>query len=177
MEIKTTSDPIHQRAYRTPLTKREVIDKEIDKMLEQGIIRESSSEWGSAVLLVPKNNGQTIKNRYPLPYIQDVFDQLGGAATFSTLDLRSGYHQVPVTPESIPKTAFVCHRGQYEYTRVPFCLCNAPGHFQSIMNKVLAKHIGKHVMVFLDDVVIYSKDPNQHAVDLELVPQDIKAAN
>ena len=190
MEIKTTGYPIHQRAYRTPLAKREAIDKEIDKMLEQGIIRESSSEWASPVLLVPKKDGelrfcvdyrkvndQTIKNRYPLPYIQDVFDQLGGAATFSTLDLRSGYHQVPLTPESIPKTAFVCHRGQYEYTRVPFGLCNAPGHFQSIMNKVLAKHIGKRVMVFLDDVVIYSKDPSQHATDLELVLQDIKAAN
>ena len=190
MNIVTEGPPIHQRAYRTPLSKREALDKEIDKMLKLGIIRESSSPWGSPVLLVPKKDGElrfcvdyrrlndvTEKNRYPLPYIQDVFDQLGGSTVFSTLDLRSGYHQVGLTEEAIPKTAFVCHRGQFEYVRIPFGLSNAPGHFQAIMNKVLSKHIGTRVMVFLDDVVVYSKDPSQHAKDLELVLKDIKEAN
>ena len=190
MEIITNGAPIHQRPYRTPLVKREAIDKEIDKMLEMGIIRKSTSPWGSPVLLVPKKDGElrfcvdyrrlndiTVKNRYPLPFIQDVFDQLGGAKIFSTLDLRSGYHQVGLTEKSIEKTAFVCHRGQFEYVRVPFGLTNAPGHFQSVMNHVLAKHIGKRVMVFLDDVVIYSKDASQHAADVELVLKDLQAAN
>ncbi len=190
MDIQTTGNPIHQRAYRSPLAKRQAIDAEIDKLLEMGIIRESSSPWAAPVLLVPKKDGElrfcidyrrlndiTVKNRYPLPYVQDIFDQLGGATVFSTLDMRSGYHQIPLTEEAIPKTAFVCHRGQYEFTRVPFGLCNAPSHFQSIMNKILARHIGKRVMVFLDDVVVYSKDEKQHAHDLDLVLSDLKAAN
>ena len=190
MEIKTTADPIHQRPYRSPFVKRQAIDTEIDQLLELGIIRESSSPWASPVLLVPKKDGElrfcidyrklndiTVKNRYPLPFVQDIFDQLGGASVFSTLDMRSGYHQVPLTEDAIPKTAFVCHRGQYEFTRVPFGLCNAPSHYQAIMNKVLAKHIGKRVMVFLDDVVVYSKDEKQHAHDLDLVLSDIKAAD
>ena len=190
MEIKTTADPIHQRPYRSPLAKREAIDSEIDKLLQMGIIRESSSPWASPVLLVPKKDGElrfcidyrrvndvTIKNRYPLPFVQDIFDQLGGATVFSTLDMRSGYHQVPLTEDAIPKTAFVCHRGQYEFTRVPFGLCNAPSHYQSVMNKVLAKHIGKRVMVFLDDVIVYSKNEQDHSQDLDMVLNDIKAAN
>jgi hypothetical protein len=190
MTIETVGDPIYQRAYRTPLTKREAIDTEIDKMLELGIIRESSSPWGSPVLLVPKKDGElrfcvdyrkvneiTTKNRYPLPFVQDIFDQLGGAKIFSTLDMRSGYFQVPLDPSSVSKTAFVCHRGQYEFLRVPFGLTNAPAHYQAIMNNVLAKHIGKRVMVFLDDVVVYSKDPAQHAADLDMVLADIAAAN
>ena len=124
-----------------------------------------------------KLNDVTVKNRYPLPFIQDVFDQLGGAKVFTTLDLRSGYHQVPLTEHAIPKTAFVCHRGQFEYTRVPFGLSNAPSHFQAMMNQVLAKHIGKRVMVFLDDVVVYSKSNDQHAADLAMVLADLQAAN
>ena len=190
MQIETSGPPIHQRPYRTPLAKREAIDKEIDKMLKMGIIRESSSPWASPVLLVPKKDGElrfcvdyrrvnevTVKNRYPLPFIQDVFDQLGGARVFTTLDLRSGYHQVSLTEESIQKTAFVCHRGQFEYKRVPFGLSNAPGHFQAAMNQILSRHIGKRVMVFLDDIVIYSKNPSEHASDLELVLKDIQNAN
>lgn len=190
MDIVTEGSPIYQRAYRSPLSKREAIDNEVDKMLRLGIIRESSSPWASPVLLVPKKDGElrfcvdyrkvndiTIKNRYPLPFVQDIFDQLSGATIFSTLDMRSGYHQVPLSEDAIPKTAFVCHRGQYEFLRVPFGLSNAPGHYQSIMNNVLAKHIGKRVMVFLDDIIVFSKDPEQHAADLDMVLSDLAAAN
>ena len=123
-----------------------------------------------------KLNDQTRKNRYPLPYIQDVFNQLGGATTFSTLACRSGYHQVLLMPDSIPKTVFVCHRGQFEFLQVPVGVCYAPGHYQSVMTKVLAKHKEKRVMVLLDDVVVFSKDPAQHANDLDMVLQDIKIA-
>ena len=190
MDIKTTGEPIYQRPYRAALSKKEAMDKEITKMLELGIIRESSSPWASPALLVPKKDGElrfcidyrklndvTVKNRYPLPFVQDIFDQLGGAKVFSTLDMRSGYHQVPLAEEAMEKTAFVCHRGQFEFTRVPFGLTNAPAHYQSMMNRVLSRHIGTRVMVFLDDVVVYSKDPAQHANDLEMVLKDLKAAN
>jgi hypothetical protein len=135
MEIITTGEPIHQRPYRTPLAKRDAVDKEIDNMLATGVIRPSSSPWASPITLVPKKTGElrfcidyrklnsiTVKNHYPLPFIRDIHDQLGGATVFSCLDMKSGYHQVPLTPEAIAKTAFVCHRGQYEFTRVPFGL-------------------------------------------------------
>ena len=188
MDIITDHEPIHQRPYRTALAKRQAVETQIDKMLETGVIRPSCSPWASPVCLVPKKDGElrfcvdyrqlnsvTKKDRYPLPFIQDVFDQLGGATKFSTLDMRSGYHQVGLTPEAMSKTAFVSHKGQYEFTRVPFGLCNAPSHYQRVMNQVLAKHIGKRVMVFLDDIVVYSStEPHEQALDLVLA--DLEAA-
>jgi len=190
MGIITTGEPIHQRAYRSPLSKRTAIDGEIDKLLAMGIIRESASPWASPVLLVPKKDGElrfcidyrrvnevTVKNRYPLPFIQDIFDQLGGATIFTSLDLRSGYHQCPLSEDAMAKTAFVCHRGQFEFTRVPFGLSNAPSHFQAAMTKILSKHIGTRVMVFLDDIVVFSQNETDHARDLDLVLSDIAMAN
>ena len=133
MDIITEGGPIYQRPYRTPLAKKLAIDEEIDKMLAMGIIRPSSSPWASPITLVPKKDGTlrfctdysrmnsiTVKNRYPLPFIQDIFDNLGGATVFSSLDMRSGYWQVGLTENAISKSAFVCHRGQFEYLRLPF---------------------------------------------------------
>ena len=158
-------------------------------MLKQGIIRPSSSEWASAITLVPKKDGTTrfcvdyralnditVKDRYPLPLIQDIFDTLGGSSIYSTLDLRSGYWQLPVHPDSVKKTAFACHLGQYEFLRMPFGLTNAPAVFQRAMNQVLASFIGKFVLVYLDDVIIFSKSPEEHERHLDQVLQSFADA-
>ena len=182
MEINTEGQPVHQLPYKIPHKKRHLADEEIDKMLKMGIIRPSSSPWSSPILLVPKKDGSvrfcvdyrkvnsvTVKDRWPLPRVQDIFDQMGGASVFSTMDMRSGYWQVPLAPKDIQKTAFVCHRGMFEFVRVPFGLCNAPSHYQRVMTQVLGKYIGKFVHVFLDDVVVYSANEEEHLKHLELV--------
>lgn len=180
MEIDTVGQPIAQRAYRAPLAKRHIITKEIDDMLEKGIISPSSSPWSSPVLLVPKRdtgesrfvvdlrkvNSVTIKDRYPLPRIEDIFDALGGSTIYTTLDLKSGYWQLPIRKRDRLKTAFVCHMGQYEYNRVPFGLANAPAVFQRTMNQVLAPVIGKCAFVYIDDIIVYSANPQDHAKHL-----------
>ena len=181
---------VYQKPYRTALHKREIVEKEIDKLLKMKIIRPSCSEWSSGITLVPKKDGSTrlcvdyrrtnsitVKDRYPLPRIDDIFDSLGGSSIFSLLDLRSSYHQVPIAPDSIKKTAFSCHYGQFEYLRMSFGLCNAPAHFQRAMNHLLSKYVGKFVMVYLDDIIIYSKNELEHSKHLELVFQTLQKAN
>ena len=111
-----------------------------------------------------------------LPNIQEIFDHMGGAKVFSTMDMQSSYWQVPLHPDAIPKTAFVCHRGCYEFLRVPFGLANAPSHYQRVMTKVLGPFIGKFVMVFLDDVVVYSETEEEHIKHLEQVFEALKEA-
>ena len=143
MRIETVGDPVYQRPYRAALTKRQVIEDEIEQMLADGVIEPSSSPWASRVTLVPKRGGEwrfcvdyrglnerTKKDRFPLPHVQDVFDNAGKGGIFSTLDLKSGYWQLPVAAEDQEKTAFICHRGQFAYKRVSFGLANAPAHFQ-----------------------------------------------
>ncbi len=107
-------------------------------------------------------NSMTIKNRFPLLRIDDLFDQLQGAQVFSSMDLQSAYYQVRLKPEVVPKTAFTTPRGLYEYTVLCFGLTNAPGTFQAVMNDVLKEVIGKFVLVYLDDIVIYSKNAEEH---------------
>ena len=182
MDIHTEGPPVHQRPYRLPLSKLVIADGEIDKMLQLGIIRPSSSPWASPITLVPKKDGSTrfcvdyrkvnavtIKDRWPLPHVQEIFDHLGGSKYFSTIDMKTGYWQVPVSPDAIEKTAFVCHRGCYEFLRMPFGLSNAPSHYQRVMSKVLGKFIGRFVMVFLDDVIIYSRNCEEHYDHLQQV--------
>ena len=189
LEIVTEGHPICQRPYRVALNKRDVIDAELDKMLKLGIVRPSASEWASPVHLVPKKDGSTrfcvdyrklnsvtIKDRYPLPVIREIFDQLTGAKVFTLMDLRSGFWQLPVQPNSIHKTAFTCHRGLYEFTRMPFGLCNAPSAYQRAMNQVLAQFIGKSAMVFIDDIVIFSKNEADHKKHLAEVLNALKEA-
>ena len=190
MVIQVEAPPVYQRPYPMPHMKRAAADKEIDMMLQMGVIRPSSSPYASPILLVPKKDGTirfcidyrrlnaiTTKDRWPLPRIQDIFDQLGGSAYFSTLDMRSGYWQVPLAEDAIPKTAFVCHRGQFEWTRMPFGLANAPSHYQRIMSQVLGKFIGKFLFVFLDDIVIYSKSAEEHLSHLATVFKTLAKAN
>ena len=176
MEIDTgDAHPINQRPYRLPLRKRQIVDEEIDKMLSEGIIERSASPWASPITLVPKKDGSirfcvdyrklnsvTKKDSYPLPNIQDIFDTMTGSSVFTTLDLKSGYWQVPMSEDAKEKTGFVCHRGLFHFKRMPFGLSNAPATFQRLMNHVLASYIGKSVMVYLDDIVIFSRSQEEH---------------
>ena len=182
--------PIRQRPYRMPLAKRYLVEEQIKEMLQAGVIRPSTSPWASPITLVPKKSGNEMrfcvdyrkvnnisnKDSYPLPLIQDIFDSMGGAKIFSTLDLKAGYWQIPMQENDIEKTAFVCEAGLYEFQRMPFGLTSAPSQFQRIMNKILAGYIGKFVFVYLDDIVIYSRSPEEHARHLRLVLRRIENA-
>ena len=190
MEIDTGSAiPINQRPYRLPLRKRQIVDEEIEKMLSEGIIERSSSAWASPITLVPKKDGSirfcvdyrklnavTRKDAHPIPNIQDILDNLAGASVFTTLDLKSGYWQVPMSEEAQEKTAFSTHRGLFHFKRMPFGLTNAPALFQRLMNRVLAQYIGTSVMVYLDDIVIFSRSPVDHEKHVSQVFEALRQA-
>jgi hypothetical protein len=162
--------PIAKRPYSMSTDELKELKKQLAEQLGKGFIRESSSSWGAPVLFVEKKdksqrlvmdyrslNEVTIKNKYPLPRINDLFDQLEGASVFSKIDLRSGYFQLKIREHDIPKTAFVTRYGSYEYTVMPFGLTNAPSYFMSMMNKVFMEFLDKFVVVFIDDILVYSK--------------------
>ncbi|XP_073357951.1 uncharacterized protein [Aegilops tauschii subsp. strangulata] len=136
----------------------------------------SSSPWGAPVLLVENRalNEVTIKNKYPLTMINDLFDQLQGAKVFSKIDLRSGYHQLKIREEDIPKTAFTTRYVLYEYTVMSFGLTNAPAYFMSMMNKVFMEYLDKFVVVFIDDIMVYSKNEEEHKEHLRLVLEKLR---
>jgi hypothetical protein len=156
-------------------------------MMDKGYIRPNVSPWGAPVLFVKKKDGTlrlcidyrrlnkvTIKNKYPLPRIDDLFDQLGGASIFSKIDLRSGYHQVRIKGEDIHKTAFQMRYGHYEFVVVLFGLTNSLASFMCLMNNVLSKFLDKFVLVFIDDILIYSKNKKEHEEHLRLVLQVLR---
>jgi hypothetical protein len=119
-------------------------------------------------------NEVPIKNKYPLPRIEDLFDQLKGARVFSKIDLRSGYHQLRIRPLDIAKTAFTTRYGLYEYTVMSFGLTNAPAYFMYLMNKVFIEYLDKFVVVFIDDILVYSKNEEEHEEHLRLVLQKLR---
>ena len=119
-------------------------------------------------------NAVTIKNKYPLPRIDDLLDQLKRAKFFSKIDLRSGYHQMKIRPEDIPKTAFVTRYGQYEFNVVSFGLTNAPAYFMNMMNKVFMEELDKFAVVFIDDILIYSETAEEHAKHLRIVLEKLR---
>jgi hypothetical protein len=114
-------------------------------------------------------NEVTIKNKYPLPRIEDLFDQMRGAKVFSKIDLRSGYHQLKIRLEDIPKTAFTSRYGMYEFTVMSFGLTNAPAYFMYLMNKVFMEYLDKFVVVFIDDILVFSRNEEEHEEHLRLV--------
>ncbi|GJY37763.1 putative reverse transcriptase domain-containing protein, partial [Tanacetum coccineum] len=154
----------------------------INLIPENGFIRPSHSPWGAPVLFVKKKDGAmrmcidckelnklTIKNRYPLPRIDDLFDQLQGACCFSKIDLRLGYHQLRVREEDMPKTAFRTRYGHFKFTVMPFGLTNAPAKFMDLMNRVCKPYLDKFVIVFIDDILIYSKSEEENEVHLKAI--------
>jgi hypothetical protein len=120
-------------------------------------------------------NEVTIKNKYPLPRIEDLFDQMKGASVFSKIDLRSGYHQLKIRESDIPKTTFHTRYGLYEYTVMSFGLTNAPAYFMYLMNKVFIEYLDRFVVVFIDDILIFSKTMEEHEEHLRLVLEKLRS--
>jgi hypothetical protein len=180
--------PIAKRPYRMAASELAELKRQLEELQQSGFIRPSSSPWGAPVLFVKKKdrsmrmcvdyralNEVTIKNKYPLPRIDDLFDQLKGAKYFSKIDLRSGYHQLKIKESDIPKTAFVTRYGQYEFTVMSFGLTNAPAYFMNLMNKVFMEELDKFVVVFIDDILIYSKSVDEHEQHLRVVLEKLRA--
>ncbi|GJZ92343.1 putative reverse transcriptase domain-containing protein [Tanacetum coccineum] len=168
--------------YRLAPSELEELSGQLKELQDKGFIRPSSSSWGASVLFVKKKDGSfrmcidyrelnklTVKNRYPLPRIDDLFDQLQGSQFFSKIDLRSGYHQLRVHEDDIPKTAFRTRYGHFEFTVMPFVLTNIPSVFMDVMNRVCRPYLDKFVIVFIDDILIYSKTREEHVEHLRLV--------
>ena len=195
-EIKTTDEiPIHSKSYRYPYVHKQEVKKQINEMLEKGIIRPSSSPWSSPIWIVAKKpdasgqqkwrlvvdyrkiNEKTIDDRYPIPNIIDVLDKLGRAQYFSALDLASGFHQIEMNQNSIEKTAFSVENGHYEYLRMPFGLKNAPSTFQRVMDEVLKDLQNKICMVYMDDIIIFSTGLQEHIQNLRLVFSKLRESN
>nr|XP_043630277.1 uncharacterized protein LOC122601561 [Erigeron canadensis] len=181
------ANPIAKAPYRLAPTEMQEMMKQLQELLDKGFIRPSNSSRGAPVLFVKKKDGSmrmcidyrelnkvTIKNKYPLPRIDDLFDQLQGASYFSKIDLRSGYHQLKVRDEDIPKTAFRTRYGHFEFVVMPFGLTNAPAAFMDLMNRVCRPMLGKSVIVFIDDILIYSKSSSDHEVHLREVLETLR---
>ena len=176
--------PIAKRQYRMAPPELALLKESIDELLAKGYIRPSSSPWAFPVLFAEKKDGGqrmcvdyralnevTIKNKYPLPRIDDLFGQLQGS---QVIDLRSGYHQMKIRPSDIPKTAFISKYGLYEYTVMSFGLTNTPAYFMNLMNMVFRDFLDKFVVVFIDDILIYSKTEEEHEQHLRLVLQRLQ---
>ncbi|GAU37353.1 hypothetical protein TSUD_395350 [Trifolium subterraneum] len=182
IDLVPGSQPIYVAPYRmSPLELRE-LKSQLEELLQKHFIRPSVSPWGAPVLLVKKKDGTmrlcidyrqlnkvTMKNKYPLPRIDDLLDQLRGATIFSKIDLRSGYHQIRIRTSDVSKTASRTRYGHYEFLIMPFGLTNAPTVFMDYMNIIFQPYLDKFVVIFINDILIYSKDPQEHAEHLRIV--------
>ncbi|KAJ9557756.1 hypothetical protein OSB04_012370 [Centaurea solstitialis] len=179
IDLAPGAAPIAKTPYRLAPAEMTEMRNQLKELLDKGFIQPSTSPWGAPVLFVKKKDGSfrmcidyrelnkvTIKNKYPLPRIDDLFDQLQGASYFSKIDLRSGYHQLRVREEDVPKTAFRTRYGHYEFLVMPFGLSNAPAAFMDMMNRVCRPMLDKSVIVFIDDILVYSKSEAEHATHL-----------
>jgi len=173
---------VNSRPYRLSHGQKDTMESLILQLLKNQVIRPSVSPYSSPAILVKKKDGTwrlcidyrklnklTVKNKYPIPVIEDLLDELHGAKIFSKIDFRSGYHQITMHMVDIPKTAFNTHQGHFEYVVMPFGLTNAPATFQTLMNQLLQKYLRKFILVFFDDILIYSKTNTEHEEHLEMV--------
>jgi hypothetical protein len=176
--------------FRLSRKEKAELEKTIQELLEKGYIKPSKSPFGAPILFVGQKDGTlrmcvdyralnklTVKNKYPMPRIDDLLDTLAGSSYFSTLDLASGYHQIKVKEADTHKTAFRTPMGHFEWLVMPFGLCNAPATFQSAMNDVFGDRIGKFVLVYMDDILVFSKSKAEHLAHLKEVLQLLGAHN
>ncbi|KAA0053360.1 pol protein [Cucumis melo var. makuwa] len=178
---------ISRAPYRMAPAELKELKVQLQELLDKGFIRSSVSPWGAPVLFVKKKDGSMrlcidyrelnkviVKNRYPLPRIDDLFDQLQGATVFSKIDLRSGYHQLRIKDGDVPKTNFRSRYGHYEFIVMSFGLTNAPAVFMDLMNRVFREFLDTFVIVFIDDILIYSKTEAKHEEHLRMVLQTLQ---
>ncbi|KAL1215373.1 RNA-directed DNA polymerase-like protein [Cardamine amara subsp. amara] len=182
IELESGTAPISRAPYRMAPAEMAELKKQLEELLSKGFIRPSTSPWGAPVLFVKKKDGSfqlcvdyrglnrvTVKNRYPLPRIDELLDQLRGATWFSKIDLASGYHQIPIEEVDIRKTAFRSRYGHYEFVVMPFGLTNAPAAFMRLMNSVFQEYLDEFVIIFIDDILVFSKSLEEHEVHLRVV--------
>ncbi|KZV22344.1 hypothetical protein F511_20441 [Dorcoceras hygrometricum] len=182
IELVPGTAPISRAPYRLAPVELRELKVQLDDLLEKGFIRPSMSPWGAPILFVKKNDGSmrmcidfrqlnkaTVKNKYPLPRIDDLFDQLQGSTVYSKIDLRFGYHQLRVREQDVAKTAFRTRYGHFEFLVMPFGLTNAPAVFMDLMHRVFREFIDQFMIVFIDDILVYSKTPREHKEHLEMV--------
>ncbi|XP_073016635.1 uncharacterized protein [Primulina eburnea] len=187
IELMPGTAPISKAPYRLAPTEMAELKKQIQELLDKEFIRPSFSPWGAPILFVKKKDGTmrlcidyrelnrvTVKNKYPLPRIEDLFDQLQGASIFFKIDLRSGYHQLRVKDADVSKTAFRTRYGHYEFLVMPFGLTNAPAVFMDLMNRVFQPYLDQFVIVFIDDILVYSKSQEYHRRHLTTVLQTLQ---
>ncbi|GJX08051.1 putative reverse transcriptase domain-containing protein [Tanacetum coccineum] len=179
--------PVARAPYRLAPSEMQELSNQLQELADRGFIQPSTSPWGAPVLFVKKKDGSfrmcidyrelnklTVKNHYPLPRIDDLFNQLQGSSVYSKIDLRSGYHQLRVRNEDIPKTAFRTRYGHYKFQVMPFGLTNAPAVFMDLMNRVCKPYLDKSVRVFIDDILIYSRNKEEHADHLRIILELIR---
>ena len=181
------TEPISIPPYRMAPAELRELKAQLEELLSKGFIRPSISPWGAPVLFVKKKDGSlrlcidyrqmnrvTIRNQYPLPRIDELFDQLQGSRVYSKIDLRSGYHQLRVQESDVPKTAFRTRYGHYEFLVMPFGLTNAPAAFMDLMNRVFQPYLDRFVIVFIDDILVYSGGSEEHSEHLRIVLQTLR---
>jgi hypothetical protein len=187
IELQPGTTPISKRPYQMPPTELAELKKQLQELLDKGFIRPSTSPWGCPALFRKKKdeslrlctnyrplNVVTIKNKYPLPRTDVLFDQVVGDKVFSKIDLRFGYHQTKIRASDISKTAFSTRYGLYEYLVMSFGLTNAPAYFMYLMNSVFMPELDKFMVVFIDDILVYSKNEEEHANHLHVVLQRLR---
>jgi hypothetical protein len=187
IELVPGTAPIFKRPYRMTANQLAELMGQLQELLDKGYVRPRASPWGAPVIFVPKMDGTqrmcmdyhslnevTIKNKYPLPRIDDLFDQLKGVCVFSKIDLRSGYHQQKIRASDISKTSFITRYGLYEYTVISFGLTNAPAYFMYLMNKVFMEYLDKFMVVLIDDILIFSKNAEEQDEHLYMVLQNLR---
>jgi hypothetical protein len=175
IELQPSTAPIAKALYKMSPMEMKELKIQLQGLLDKGYVCPSTSPWGCSVLFIEKKdkglhlcvdyrplNAVNIKNKYPLSRIDILFDQLVGAQVFSKTDLRSGYHQIKIRVEDVPKTTFTMRYGLYEYLVMSFGLTNAPTHFMFLMNSVFMPELDQFVMVFIDDILVYSKSMEEH---------------
>ena len=183
IEIVPGTTPVYKKHYKMTPNELAELKVQIDELLDKGFIRPSTSAWGCPAMFVKKKdktlrmvvdyrplNAVTIKNKYPFI----LFDQLSGAKVFSKIDLRSGYHQIKIKEEDIPKTAFTTRYGLYEFLVMSFGLTNAPAYFMYLMNSVFMPELDHFVLVFIDDILVYSKSVEEHEEHLSIILQRLR---